>query len=91
MGKTIASGLFIVRKDNKLLICHPTNHPKNQYTHSRKKATHISEFVANRRLSYNRAVGNGGRYQYHWQLISAGCGVLKLGSKPTQWRRCGSD
>jgi putative (di)nucleoside polyphosphate hydrolase len=32
MGKTIASGLFIVRKDNKLLICHPTNHPKNFYS-----------------------------------------------------------
>lgn len=32
MGKTIASGLFIVRKDNKLLICHPTNHPKNVYS-----------------------------------------------------------
>lgn len=26
MAKTIASGIFIVRKDNKLLIAHPTNH-----------------------------------------------------------------
>lgn len=26
MAKVIASGLFIVRKDNKLLIAHPTNH-----------------------------------------------------------------
>lgn len=32
MGKTIASGLFIVKKDKKLLICHPTNHPKNFYS-----------------------------------------------------------
>jgi ADP-ribose pyrophosphatase YjhB (NUDIX family) len=27
MGKIIASGVFIVRKDGKLLIAHPTNHP----------------------------------------------------------------
>ena len=54
----------------------PINHPKNQHSHSRKKATHSSEFVANRRLSYNRAVGNGRRYQYHWQLITAGSGVI---------------
>jgi 8-oxo-dGTP pyrophosphatase MutT (NUDIX family) len=26
MSKTIAAGVFIVRKDKKLLICHPTNH-----------------------------------------------------------------
>jgi putative (di)nucleoside polyphosphate hydrolase len=26
MAKVIASGLFIVRKDKNLLICHPTNH-----------------------------------------------------------------
>jgi 8-oxo-dGTP pyrophosphatase MutT (NUDIX family) len=26
MGKTIAAGLFIVRKDSKVLIAHPTNH-----------------------------------------------------------------
>ncbi len=26
MGKTIAAGIFIVRKDNMLLVCHPTNH-----------------------------------------------------------------
>jgi len=32
MVKTIASGLFIVRKDKKLLICHPTNHPANTYS-----------------------------------------------------------
>ena len=32
MAKTIASGLFIVRKDKKVLICHPTNHPKDFYS-----------------------------------------------------------
>ena len=32
MSKTIASGLFIVRKDKKLLICHPTNHPADFYS-----------------------------------------------------------
>lgn len=32
MGKTISAGLFIVRKDKKLLICHPTNHPKNFFS-----------------------------------------------------------
>jgi 8-oxo-dGTP pyrophosphatase MutT (NUDIX family) len=29
MSKTIASGIFIVRKDKKILICHPTNHKKD--------------------------------------------------------------
>lgn len=32
MAKTIASGLFIVRKDKKVLICHPTNHPADFYS-----------------------------------------------------------
>jgi len=26
MAKTIAAGIFIIRKDKKLLVCHPTNH-----------------------------------------------------------------
>lgn len=26
MAKTIAAGIFIIRQDKKLLICHPTNH-----------------------------------------------------------------
>lgn len=26
MAKTIAAGIFIIRRDRKLLICHPTNH-----------------------------------------------------------------
>jgi surface antigen len=56
----------------------PINHPKNHHQHSRKKATHSSEFVANRRLSYNRAVGNGWSNQHHWQLNTAGVGSTKL-------------
>jgi 8-oxo-dGTP pyrophosphatase MutT (NUDIX family) len=32
MSKTIASGLFIVRKNNKVLICHPTNHPEDFFS-----------------------------------------------------------
>ena len=27
--KTHAAGIFLIRKDNKLLICHPTNQPSN--------------------------------------------------------------
>jgi 8-oxo-dGTP pyrophosphatase MutT (NUDIX family) len=32
MPKVIASGLFIVRKDKKLLVCHPTNHKPDFYS-----------------------------------------------------------
>jgi hypothetical protein len=56
-----------------------TNQPPKKSAHTQpQKATHSSEFVANRRLSYNRAVCNGRSKQHHWQLISAGIGVLKL-------------
>lgn len=27
MSKVLAAGIFLVNKDNELLICHPTNHP----------------------------------------------------------------
>ncbi len=56
----------------------PINYPKNQHTHSRKKATQLSEFVANRRLSYNCGVVSGKSYQHHWQPNTAGNGVHKL-------------
>ena len=59
-------------------INQPITHPKNQHTHSRKKATQLSEFVANRRLSYNRAVTNGRSNQHQWQLNTAGVGTTKL-------------
>lgn len=29
MAKTIAAGIFLVNKDGKLLVCHPTNHDPN--------------------------------------------------------------
>ena len=32
MATTKTAGLFIFRKDGKLLICHPTNHPSGFYT-----------------------------------------------------------
>lgn len=32
MGKIIAAGVFIVRKDGKLLICHPTNHAEDFFS-----------------------------------------------------------
>lgn len=32
MAREHASGIFIIRKDGKLLVCHPTNHPKNFYS-----------------------------------------------------------
>jgi hypothetical protein len=56
----------------------PINHPKKQQTHSRKKATQLSEFVANRRLSYKCGVVSGKSYQHHWQLNTAGIGTTKL-------------
>jgi putative (di)nucleoside polyphosphate hydrolase len=45
MSKTIASGLFIVRKDDKLLICHPTNHPKNVYSIPKGKVEDNENFL----------------------------------------------
>lgn len=32
MKKVKTAGIFIVRKDDKILICHPTNHPVNFYS-----------------------------------------------------------
>ena len=29
MSKTIAAGIFLVNKENQILICHPTNHPSD--------------------------------------------------------------
>ncbi len=38
MGKTIAAGIFIVRKDKRLLICHPTNHKPDFWSIPKGKA-----------------------------------------------------
>ena len=32
MGKVIAAGIFLVNKNNEVLICHPTNHPQNVWS-----------------------------------------------------------
>jgi len=56
----------------------PFNNPKNQQQQSRKKATQLSEFVANRRLSYKCGLTNGGSYHHQWQLIAADIGTTKL-------------
>jgi 8-oxo-dGTP pyrophosphatase MutT (NUDIX family) len=32
MSKTITAGIFFINKDNKLLICHPTNHKKSFFS-----------------------------------------------------------
>jgi putative (di)nucleoside polyphosphate hydrolase len=45
MVKTIASGLFIVRKNKKLLICHPTNHPKDFYSIPKGKVEDNENFL----------------------------------------------
>src|ERR1017187_7673648 len=29
---TVAAGIFIIRKDKKLLVCHPTNHKANFFS-----------------------------------------------------------
>lgn len=38
MGKTQAGGIFVVRKDRKLLICHPTNHKADFWSIPKGKA-----------------------------------------------------
>jgi 8-oxo-dGTP pyrophosphatase MutT (NUDIX family) len=38
MGKTIAAGIFVVRKDGKLLVCHPTNHASDFWSIPKGKA-----------------------------------------------------
>ena len=32
MGMVTTSGILIIDKDNRILICHPTNHPKNVWS-----------------------------------------------------------
>lgn len=45
MGKTIAAGLFIVRKDKKLLVCHPTNHKPNFWSIPKGKVEENETFL----------------------------------------------
>jgi ADP-ribose pyrophosphatase YjhB (NUDIX family) len=32
MAKTLAAGIFLVNKEKQVLICHPTNHPKDVWS-----------------------------------------------------------
>jgi 8-oxo-dGTP pyrophosphatase MutT (NUDIX family) len=45
MGKIIAAGVFIVRKDGKLLVCHPTNHDENFFSIPKGKVEKGESFV----------------------------------------------
>lgn len=44
MSKTIAAGVFIVNKNNKLLICHPTNHKPNTWSIPKGKVEAMETF-----------------------------------------------
>lgn len=45
MAKVIASGIFLVRKDRKLLICHPTNHDKDFFSIPKGKVEKDETFL----------------------------------------------
>lgn len=45
MGKTIASGIFILDKERKILICHPTNHPWDVWSIPKGKVEKDEDFI----------------------------------------------
>lgn len=45
MAKTIAAGIFLVRKDGKLLVCHPTNHDPNFWSIPKGKVEEGEYFI----------------------------------------------
>lgn len=45
MGKTVAAGVFLVRKDGKLLVCHPTNHDPNFWSIPKGKVEDGEYFI----------------------------------------------
>lgn len=45
MAKTIAAGIFIVRKDKKLLVCHPTNHKADFWSIPKGKADEGEDMI----------------------------------------------
>lgn len=56
MAREHASGLFILRKDKKLLICHPTNHAPNFYSIPKGKIEEgESKFEAGLRETYEES------------------------------------
>lgn len=45
MGKTIAAGIFLVRKDGMLLVCHPTNHAPDFWSIPKGKVDDGEAFI----------------------------------------------
>lgn len=45
MAKTIAAGIFIVNRDKKVLICHPTNHPADFWSIPKGKVEAGEELI----------------------------------------------
>jgi 8-oxo-dGTP pyrophosphatase MutT (NUDIX family) len=45
MAKTVAAGIFLVRKDGKLLVCHPTNHDPNFWSIPKGKVEDGEHFI----------------------------------------------
>lgn len=45
MAKTIAAGVFLVRKDGNLLVCHPTNHDPNFWSIPKGKVEDGEYFI----------------------------------------------
>jgi len=45
MAKIIAAGVFLIKKDGNLLICHPTNHNKNFWTIPKGKVDAGEDYV----------------------------------------------
>lgn len=45
MGKTIAAGVFIINKNNKVLICHPTNNKPNVWSIPKGKVEALETYV----------------------------------------------
>lgn len=45
MAKTIASGIFVVRKDGQLLVAHPTNHAKDFWSIPKGKVEDDETFL----------------------------------------------
>lgn len=45
MAKVLAAGVFLVNKENQILICHPTNHPSNVWSIPKGKVEKNEEFI----------------------------------------------
>lgn len=45
MSKVLAAGIFLVNKENQVLICHPTNHPANVWSIPKGKIEKNEEAV----------------------------------------------